>query len=61
LIDVMRNPTSSVPSDEQILMLVEKTQVLLADADRVLEEALAVLRQSKALVDAISSNPTLAD
>jgi len=57
----MRNPTSSVPSDEQILMLVEKTQVLLADADRVLEEALAVLRQSKALVDAISSNPTLAD
>ena len=57
----MQNPTSSVPSDEQILMLVERTQVLLADADRALEEALAALQQSKTLVDAISSNPTLAD
>ena len=42
-------------------MLVERTQVLLADADRALEEALAALQQSKTLVDAISSNPTLAD
>ena len=57
----MQNPTSSVPSDEQILRLVERTQVLLADADRALEEALAALQQSKTLVDAISSNPTLAD